>query len=110
LTKRVGMVIGIRQERITEYKDLHANSNPGVRDLLAQANINNFSIFMRQLGDGRFYLFGYYEYVGADYSADMARLAAEPRNKEWLALTSPMQIPLPGETSWALMEELYHND
>ena len=32
--KRVGMVVGIKPEKIEEYKRLHADSNAGVRDLL----------------------------------------------------------------------------
>ena len=33
--RRVGMVIGIKPEKISAYKALHADSNSGVRDLLA---------------------------------------------------------------------------
>lgn len=105
--KRFGMVIGIRPECIAEYKRVHAG--PGVRDLLAAANIHNLNIFLHQLPDGKFYEFGYYEYTGDDYAADMAKLAAEPRNKEWLAICDPMQIPLPGEKSWVNMEQVYFN-
>lgn len=108
--KRVGMVIGIKPEKIPAYKDLHADTYSGVRDLLTKANMKNLSIFMHQLDDGRYYLFGYYEYTGNDFDADMAKLAAEPRNKQWLSMTDPMQIPLRGEKSWAVMEEVYHND
>lgn len=108
--KRVGMVIGIREERLDEYRALHSDHEPGVRDLLSRANIRNFSIFLGRLDDGNVYLFGYYEYHGNDYAADTAWLAAEPRNREWLAVTDPMQVPLPGESSWKVMEELYHNE
>jgi hypothetical protein len=34
----------------------------------------------------------------------LAKLAAEPRNKEWHLVTDPMQIPLKGEKTWVLME------
>jgi len=107
--KRVGMVIGIKPDKLEEYQRLHADSCAGVRDLLSKANIANFSIFLRQLDGAKFYLFGYYEYIGDNYEEDMARLAAEPRNKEWLSVTDPMQIPLPGESTWAMMEEVYYN-
>jgi L-rhamnose mutarotase len=106
--KRLGMVIGIKPEQIEAYKRLH--TGPGVRELLRRANIHNFSIFIRQLEDGKFYEFAYYEYTGNDYEADMAWLAAQPANKEWLALTDPMQIPLSGETGWANMESIYYNE
>ena len=107
--KRVGMVIGIRPEKISEYKKLHADSNPGVRDLLSKYHMHNFSIYLHEI-DGKFYEFGYYEYTGRDYEGDMAKLDAEPRNKEWLSLCDPMQIPLEGYKSWAQMEEVYRND
>ena len=108
--KRIGMVIRIKPEKIAEYKQLHADSNPGVRDLLAKAHMQNFSIFIRQLDDGQYYLFGYYEYTGSNYDADMAWLAAQPRNKAWLMVTDPMQLPLKDQKTWAIMDQVYHND
>jgi len=107
--RRVGMVIGIRPDRIQAYEALHASSNPGVRDLLDKYHMHNFSIFMHQFDDGRYYLFGYYEYTGTDYDADMAKLAKEPRNQKWLLTTDPMQIPLRDQKSWSKMPEVYHN-
>jgi L-rhamnose mutarotase len=107
--RRIGMVIGIRPDRISAYEALHAASNLGVRDLLAKYNMHNFSIFVEKLDDERYYLFGYYEYTGGNYQADMEKLAAEPRNAEWLNSTDPMQIPLHGQRSWATMREVYHN-
>ncbi len=107
--KRVGMVIGIRPDKIEQYKALHADTNPGVRDLLNKYNIHNFSIFLTKI-DGKWYEFGYYEYTGDNYQADMAALDAEPRNKEWLKICDPMQIPLPGHKSWAEMEQVYYNE
>ena len=60
VTKRVGMVIGIKPEVIDEYKRLHADSNAGVRDLLTIANMENFSIFIHQFDDGNYYFHGAY--------------------------------------------------
>ena len=108
--QRVGMVIGIRPEKIQDYKALHADANAGVRDLLRKYNMRNFSIFIRQMDDGKHYLFGYYEYVGTDYGADMDKLATEDRNRKWLSSTDPMQIPQKGERGWAAMQEVYHNE
>jgi L-rhamnose mutarotase len=107
--KRVGMIIKIKPEYIEEYKALHANSNPGVRDLLSEANMHNFSIFLHQLDDGNWYEFGYYEYTGDDFEADMAKLNKHPRNIEWLKICDPMQIPLEGEDGWTEMEQVYFN-
>jgi L-rhamnose mutarotase len=107
--ERIGMVIGIKPDQISAYEALHAASNAGVRDLLTKYHMHNFSIFIHQLDDGKYYLFGYYEYTGTDYKADMAKLSAEPRNQKWLSTTDPLQIPLSGEKSWAKMQEVYHN-
>jgi len=110
VTKRISMVIGIKTDKIEEYKKLHADSNSGVRDLLSKYNMHNFSIFLKQLDNGKWYLFGYYEYTGNDYEADMASLDKEKRNIEWLEMTDPMQIPLNGESSWTKMEKVYYNE
>ena len=107
--KRVGMVVGLRPDAIAEYKRLHADDNAGVRDLLTKYNMHNFSIFLHKIG-GKWYEFGYYEYTGDDFEGDMAKLDAEPRNKEWLKVCDPMQVPLPGETGWAVMERVYFNE
>ena len=62
--RHFGLVIGIRPEFIDEYRSVH--NGPGVRDLLTDACIRNFNIFLQQLPDGE-----YYEYVGDDYETDM---------------------------------------
>ncbi len=108
--QRIGMVIGIRQDRIADYRAVHADDHPGVRDLLLKANMRNFSIFISKLPDGKHYLFGYYEYTGTDFEGDMKALSATKRNGEWLSMTDPMQIPFPGERGWSIMDEVYYND
>ena len=107
--KRVGMVTKIKPEFIEEYKELHSDSNLGVRDLLNEANMHNFSIFLIQLDDGNWYEFGYYEYTGDDFEADMAKLDMHPRNIEWMKICDPMQVPLNGYDGWAEMEQVYYN-
>jgi L-rhamnose mutarotase len=106
--KRVGMVIELRPEHLAEYRRLHADGHPGVRDLLSKYHLRNFSIFLHQVA-GRWLEFGYYEYHGEDFEADMAALAAEPRNQDWLVRCDPMQAPLENETGWAMMEQVYFN-
>ena len=77
------MIIKIDSSRIKEYLAVHADSNPGIRDLLEKYNLRNFSIFITKLEDGNYYELGYYEYRGNNYEKDMAALNEEPRNKEW---------------------------
>ncbi|MCF6285839.1 MAG: L-rhamnose mutarotase [Candidatus Hydrogenedentes bacterium] len=109
--KRVGMVIGLDEASMGEYKRLHADgyAGPGVRDLLNKYHMHNFSIFLHQI-EGKWYEFGYYEYTGNDFEGDMAQLAKEPRNIAWLKVCDAMQIPLEGEDSWAEMEMVFLND
>jgi L-rhamnose mutarotase len=106
--KRVGMVVRIKPECVEEYRKLHADSHPGVRDLLTKYHLHNFSIFLLPIGQDWFE-FGYYEYTGTDFDADMAALTAEPRNKAWLEVCDPMQLPLAGAQGWKEMECVYYN-
>ncbi len=71
--RRFGQLIRVRPDSIEAYERLHAEPWPAVSAAIRRANIRNYSIFRH---DGL--LFGYLEYVGADYPGDMARLAADP--------------------------------
>lgn len=106
--KRVGMVTELRPEKMAEYKRLHADSNAGVRDLLSKYHIRNFSIYLHEI-EGKWYEFGYYEYTGKDFKADMAAMDKEPRTIEWLKVCDPMQKPLPGSKGWTDMQRVYFN-
>jgi L-rhamnose mutarotase len=107
-TLRIGKVIGIRPEKIAEYKRLHSGDNCVVRDLLSKYHLHNFSIFLREI-DEKWYEFAYCEYDGDDLNDDMARLSAEPRNQKWMGTCDAMQISLKNETSWAIMDEVFYN-
>ncbi|MCB1126721.1 MAG: L-rhamnose mutarotase [Verrucomicrobiae bacterium] len=111
--KRYASVLGLPADKLDEYKQLHAAVWPGVLRRIAQCHIRNYSIFLRQLEDGRHYLFSYFEYVGSDFDADMARMAADPVTQDWWAVAKPCTRPLdnrePGEW-WAGMEEVFHCD
>jgi L-rhamnose mutarotase len=64
--QRLGMVIGIRPEKIDEYKRLHAEVWPEVLERLKQTHIKNYSIFLCEPEN---LLFGYMEYHGNDFNA-----------------------------------------
>jgi L-rhamnose mutarotase len=111
--KRYGMVIGLHAEKIDEYKRLHATVWPDVLKMIKQCHIQNYSIYLRQLDDGQYYLFSYLEYTGSDFTADMARMAADPTTQKWWAVCKPCQMPLANrapEEWWANMEEVFHYD
>jgi L-rhamnose mutarotase len=111
--KRYGMVIGLKAEQLEKYKQLHAAAWPDVLRMIRRCHIRNYSIYLRQLDDGRHYLFSYFEYTGHDFTADMARMAADPTTQRWWAACKPCQQPLhcraPDEW-WAGMEEVFHCD
>ena len=106
--KRYGSVIRVRPESIEEYKRYHAAVWPGVLAMIHSCNIRNYSIFLKDD-----FLFGYFEYHGTDYTADMAKMAADPKTQEWWDVMMPMQKPLETRASgewWANMEEVFHCD
>ncbi len=107
---RYGMVIEVLPEKLEEYKRLHAAVWPDVLAMITKCNIKNYSIYLRTLG-GKHYLFSYFEYVGDDFDADMATMAADATTQKWWAECKPCQKPVEGATQdewWAGMEEVFH--
>ena len=106
--KRYGMLLRVRPERFEEYREYHRAVWPEVLATIRACGIGNYSIFHK---DGL--LFAYFEYGGADFEADMARMAADPKTQEWWAVMMPMQEPLPTRAEgewWANMEEIFHTE
>ncbi len=106
--KRIASVIGLPAENAPRYEELHANAWPGVLATLATCNVTNYSIYRH--GE---LLFSYYEYVGDDYAADMATIAADPTTQEWWAVCEPLQRPLVDRAEgewWKELPEVFHAD
>jgi L-rhamnose mutarotase len=109
--QRYGSVIGLKPEKIEEYKRLHANVWPGVLKMIKQCNIRNYSIYLGELENDKYYLFSYFEYTGDDFDADMAKMAADPTTQKWWSFCEPCQSPIPTRKEgewWANMEEVFH--
>ena len=109
--KRYGDVLGIKPEKIEEYKRLHADVWPDILKKIKERNIRNYSIYLGELEKGKYYLFSYFEYVGDDFEADMAKMAAYPVTQKWWSVCKPCQIPIPTRKEdewWANMEEVFH--
>lgn len=110
---RYGSVIGVKAEKLEEYKRLHAAIWPEVAKKITECHIQNYSIYLRKLPDGNYYLFSYFEYTGNDFQGDMAKMAADPNTKRWWAVTDPCQKPLDDRKQgewWASMEEVFHQE
>jgi L-rhamnose mutarotase len=106
--KRYGSIIKVKREALAEYKRYHAAVWPDILDMIKKCNIRNYSIYVKDD-----FLFGYFEYHGTDYKADMAKMAADKRTQEWWAVMMPMQQPLDTRKEgewWAEMEEVFHTD
>jgi L-rhamnose mutarotase len=111
--KRYGSVIGLKADKIAEYKKLHAAVWPDVLKMIRTCNIRNYSIYLMKAKDNEYYLFSYFEYVGKDFKADMAKMAADPTTQKWWELCKPCQEPLPIRAEgdwWANLEEVFHCD
>jgi len=106
--KRYGQVIGVRPERLEEYKKYHAAVWPEILSMIKECHIQNYSIFYKDN-----YLFSYFEYNGDDFEADMQKMADDPKTQEWWAIMKPMQKPISQRQAgewWANTEEVFHMD
>jgi L-rhamnose mutarotase len=99
-------LVKVKPEKRDEYLELHAAVWPQVEATLRESNITNYTIFIH---DGL--LISYFEYAGADYASDLARIAADPVTQEWWTLTDPCQTPVDGAPEgalWADAREVWH--
>jgi len=106
--KRFGQVIRLQPGVLETYRRYHTAIWPEVAGKIAECNIGNYSIYHK---DG--FLFAYFEYLGDNYEADMARMAEDPKTQEWWAIMKPMQDPIATRAEgewWADMEEVFHQD
>ena len=108
--KRMGSCIRLKAEHIPEYKKLHAAVWPGVLAKIADCNIRNYSIYLKE---PEHLLFAYFEYHGDDFDANSAKMAADPVTQDWWKVCMPLQEPFDTRKEgewWADMEEVFHTD
>ncbi len=110
MNRRFGQLLGLRPEKLEEYKRYHVSIWPEIAQAIRKAGIRNYSIY-----HFRGQLFAYFEYAGpeAEYEARMEKLARAPRMREWWDVMEPMQVPLEGRKPgawWTEMEEVFHQD
>lgn len=84
MRKIYGQIGRLKKECIEHYKELHAAAWPGVLETIHACKLQNYSIFLQDD-----LVFGYYEYTGDDYEADMAKMAADPITQQWWKQTRP---------------------
>ena len=106
--RRFGQRIRVRPEAIDDYERLHADPWPGVLAQIRRSNIRNYTIWR----DGTD-LFAAFDYVGEEFEADMAAMAADAETQRWWKLTDAMQDPLPDREPgswWKTLREVFHTD
>ena len=111
--KRFGWMGRLKPEMVQEYIELHADAWPGVLRRNKDCNLQNYSIFHKKLPTGEHLLFGYVEYTGDDFAADMELMAADPEVQRWWAECKPCfeqiaDLP-PGEV-WAPMDSVFYQE
>ena len=108
--QRFGQVIQLHADDVARYRELHASVWPEVLAMISACNMTNYTIFLREPEN---LLFAYFEYVGEDYDADMAKMAADPITQKWWGVAMPLQDPLASRAEgewWAATEEVFHLD
>jgi L-rhamnose mutarotase len=106
--QRFGQIIKLKPGAFEKYSYIHEHVWPEVQAMITMCNMHNYSIFHR---DG--FLFAYFEYTGSDFAGDMARMAADPKTKDWWTVTDPLQEPIETHAKdewWADMKEVFHQD
>ena len=89
MKKVFGQIGRLKPECIELYRRLHEQDvyTPrwaGVLAKIHDCNMQNYSIFIEDD-----VVFGYFEYVGENYDADMAKMAADPTTQDWWSHTRP---------------------
>jgi L-rhamnose mutarotase len=106
--KRYGTTLRLKPGAEEAYRKYHKTVWPEVLRMIADCNIRNYSIYLKDD-----ILFGYFEYHGTDFAADMKKMAADPKTQEWWAIMMPLQEPIPTRKEgewWAEMDEVFHAD
>lgn len=104
--KRVGFQFKIRQDCLTEYKELHRHVWPEMLAALRESGWHNYTLFMRNDG----LIFGYFE-TDESLTTAQVRMSAKDINTRWQEFMSPFvdAQTRPDET-FIELEEYFHLD
>ena len=95
----------LKPEKIEEYRALHAAVWDGVLKTIAECNIQNYTISIA--GNEAI---AYFEYTGADFDADMAKMESDPVTLEWWKHTKPCFLRHDEGVYYEDLEEIFHYD
>lgn len=99
--KRVGFVLKVKQDKISEYREHHKAVWPEMLDALRRTGWHNYTLFLRE--DGM--LFGYYE-AAESFQVSLDGMAREPINQLWQRFMAPYFDNLGEEHADRSMQEL----
>lgn len=105
---RVGFLLKVREEYISEYKVHHKNVWSEMKNALSKNGWGNYSLFIRPDG----LLFGYFE-AKESFKDSLKGMESEKVNTDWQELMSPYFEILEGSTpdqSMLELEEIFHLD
>ena len=104
--ERYAMAIRLKDEKKDFYLKNHQNVWPEVLSELKKIKIKNYSIFLKED-----FMFGYLEYEGNNFDADMAEMQKIPIVDKWTKLMVDCFNPFPNNeknNSWVMMDEIFY--
>lgn len=110
--QRFGQLMLIETSEIDYVEGLQIAISSDVLDELKKAHIDNYSLFLKDLGDSLISLFRYLEYTGTDFQSEMSLLRMNPVIQKWESYLEnvPMNDILPGGDGnhWKDMDEVFN--
>jgi len=104
--KRVGFILKVRKEKISEYKEHHKKVWPEMCEALKKHGWHNYSLFIRDDG----LLFGYFE-ASENFESALYGMSTEEVNSRWQAFMAPYFENIGGmnpDESMVELEEIFH--
>ena len=102
--QRICFLLKVKQEKLEEYKQRHAQVWPEMLRALLSAGWHNYSLFLR--GDGL--LVGYFE--TPDFERALAGMKEQPVNEKWQKEMAPFFEQSEGapDDNMVQLEEVFH--
>ena len=104
--ERYAMAVRLKDEKKDFYLKNHQNVWPEVLSELKKIKIKNYSIFLKED-----FMFGYLEYEGNNFNADMVEMQKNPIVDKWTKLMVDCFNPFPNNeenNSWVMMDEIFY--
>jgi L-rhamnose mutarotase len=105
---RIGFILKLRPDKISEYKKHHKEVWPEMLEALTKTGWHNYSLFLKDDGT----LFGYFETPGTLEDA-IKGMSKEEINSKWQEFMAPYFDNLDGlhpDQGMVELEEIFHLD